>query len=382
MSSVWHQGQKLQAIVLPRVTVRSVHWFGKIERQKCKKTRAERFQIRNRPWSMQREGLSDDVKVIDGEHIADGFVVSAKVKNALAARLKKIHHMYVWAFENSPLDLNMLNKTDRAIVVIDEKQTKSKTINKILINTINYNGHQTVLPSNVSPQLDIIKLSIIKLAEPEFVKSLLCGQYTHNARQVFCAADRNTTKLLTTPMRDAVIAGPNLRKTHRRAGWYLATEFLIDVMNFEKSSVWHVLNHQTTDYQLLHATIVALMRDEESMVFGVNDVFPLVMFIHVKNIDDIKFHHLQKQLTVILKISINKIAVIQPAYQNNCHIICLVKQLLYSLPKSNKRCFQGMACGARVTSSVFEIVAIFMYSGDGGLSSHPIKLAVCSGPLR
>ena len=133
---------------------------------------------------LEREGLSEKVKVIDGGRIADGFVVSLAVKGALITRLREAHGIYVWAFGDSPLDLDMLCKTDRTIIVVSEEQTRSKTMDTALKNAIDNNGlraHQAVLPSNVSPRLDITKLPTIKLTEPEFVKSLLGGRYTHDS---------------------------------------------------------------------------------------------------------------------------------------------------------------------------------------------------------
>ena len=265
-----------------------------------------------RVWDkvLEREGLSEKVKVIGGGRIADGFVVSAAVKGALVARLQEAHHMYVWAFGDSPLDLDMLCKADRAIIVVGEEQTRSKIMDAALTNAIDYNGlraHQAVLPSNASPRLDITKLPIIKLTEPEFVKSLMCGRYTHGDLQVLCVTDRNAAKLLATPMRDAAVAGPDLREAHRRVGWYLAIEFLAEVIGLEQSPIRHVLGHQTRGYQLFHeqqTTIVALMRGGEPMAFGVNDAFPLAMFVHASDADDIKLHHLQGQLTVILVDSV------------------------------------------------------------------------------
>ena len=168
---------------------------------------------------LKREGLSEKVKVIGGGRIADGFVVSAAVKGALVAGLQEAYHMYVWAFGDSPLDLNMLRKADRAIIVVGEEQTRSKIMDAALINAIDYDGlqaRQAVLPSNALPRLDVIKLPIIKLTEPESVKSLLCGQYTHGGLHVLCATDKNAAKLLATLMRDAAVAGPDLREAHRR----------------------------------------------------------------------------------------------------------------------------------------------------------------------
>ena len=75
------------------------------------------------------------------------------------------------------------------------------------------------------------------------------------------------------------------------------------MVGLKHSSIHHVLGHQTRGYQLFHkqqTTIVALMRGREPMAVGVNDAFPLAMFVHASDADNIKLHHLQGQLTVIL----------------------------------------------------------------------------------
>lgn len=110
-----------------------------------------------------------------------------------------------------------------------------------------------------------------------------------------------------TPTRDAKIAGPVLREAHRRVGWYLATEFLVDLIGIEEYPTAHVQGHQTSGYRLLHeqqTSIVALMRGGEAMALGVNDAFPLAMFVHASHPDDIMLHHLQGQLTVVLVESV------------------------------------------------------------------------------
>lgn len=265
-----------------------------------------------RVWEkvLEREGLSGKVKLIGGGRIADGFVVSAAVKGALVARLREAHNMRVWAFGDSSLDLDMLRKADRAIIVVGDEQTRSKTMDTALTNAIDNDSlraHQAVLPRNASPRLDTIKLPLINLTEPEFIESLLGGRYTHGGLQVLCATDRNAAKLLATRMRDAAVAGPDLRESHRRVGWYLANEFLADAIGLEQCPIRHVLGQQTTGYQLFHeqqTTIVALTRGGEPMALGVSDVLPLAMFVHASDADDIKLHHLQGQLTVILVDSV------------------------------------------------------------------------------
>ena len=265
-----------------------------------------------RVWEkvLEKEGLLEKVKVIGGGRIADGFVISAAVKGALIIHLRETHRIYTWAFGDSPLDLDMLSQADQAIVVVGEEQTRSKTMDNALAKIIDSEGfsaRQTLIPGHVSVRLDVTKLPIVKLTESEFLESLLRGHYTQSGLQVFCDEDSNTAKLLATPMRDAGVAGTYLREAHRKAGWYLAINSLTSLVGIEESPIRHVLGHETKGYQLFHepqTTIVALMRGGEPMAFGVNDAFPFAMLVHAKDTDDIKLHHLNGQLTVILVDSV------------------------------------------------------------------------------
>jgi uracil phosphoribosyltransferase/phosphoserine phosphatase/adenylate kinase len=264
-----------------------------------------------RVWDkvLEREGLSKTVKVIGGGRIADGFVVTAVVKAAMVARLRDIHHMYVWAFGDSVLDLPMLSKADQAIIVVGEEQTRSKTMDAALLNAIDNESllaQQALLPSNASPRLDTTKLPLIHLTDPEFIDSIIRRRSQHPL-QVLHATDRNAAKLLMTPMRDATVAGPVLREAHRRVGWYLAIEFLAEMIGVEEYPIPHVQGHQTSGYRLCHekkTSIVALMRGGEAMAFGVNEAFPSAMFVHAKRPEDIEPHHLLQQRTVVLVDSV------------------------------------------------------------------------------
>ncbi|OCL13444.1 hypothetical protein AOQ84DRAFT_372188 [Glonium stellatum] len=265
-----------------------------------------------RVWEkvLEREGVSKTVKVIGGGRVADGFVVTAAVKAALVARLRDEYQLYVWAFGDSLLDLDMLSKADQAIVVVGEEQTRSKTMDAALMDAIDNGGlraRQAVLPSNASPRLDATRLPLVKLTEQEFVDSILCRRSRHIGLQVHHATDRGAAKLLMTPTRDATIAGPALREAHRRVGWYLATEFLTDMIGVEEYPIPHVQGHYTVGYRLSHeqqTSIVALMRGGEAMALGVNDAFPLAMFIHASRPDNINLSHLQGQLAIVLVDSV------------------------------------------------------------------------------
>jgi hypothetical protein len=103
------------------------------------------------------------VKVIGGGRISDGFVVTPAVKAKIVSRLRKVYHMYVWAFGDSPLDLPMLRKADQAIVVVIAEKDRSKTMDAALLRAIDYDGlsaQQALLPNNVSPRLDITRLPL------------------------------------------------------------------------------------------------------------------------------------------------------------------------------------------------------------------------------
>ncbi len=261
-----------------------------------------------RVWDkvLEREGLSKTVKVIGGGRIADGFVVTADVKATLVTHLRDAHHVYVWAFGDSVLDLPMMSRAHQAVVVVGEEHTRSKTMDAALMKAIRNDGllaRQVLLPSHSPPRLDTVTLPVVQLTEHRFITSVLRPR----GRQVLHATDRNAAKLLMTPTRDATFAGPALRDAHRRVGWYLATDFLSDMIGVEEYPIPHVQGHQATGHRLRYeqqTSIVALMRGGEPLALGVNDALPLAMFIHARDPDDIKPHHLERQRTVLLVDSV------------------------------------------------------------------------------
>ncbi|KAI1736867.1 uracil phosphoribosyltransferase-domain-containing protein [Xylaria scruposa] len=262
---------------------------------------------------LEAEGLSKTVKVIGGGRIADGFVVTAEVKANIISHLRNVHHMYVVAFGDSPLDLPMLGVADEAIVVVGEEETRSKTMDKALHKAIERDGlrpSQALLPTHASPRLDVVDLPIIQMNHLKFIKSILSLRrkpLTTISPLVLHATDKKVAKLLMTPTRDANINGPNLRETHRRIGWFLAAEFLTELVGLEEYAIPHVQGHQTSGFRLLgekRTSIVALMRGGEPMAFGVNDALPEAMFIHAKDPKDVLPQHVDNRDTVILVDSV------------------------------------------------------------------------------
>ncbi|KAB8199091.1 hypothetical protein BDV34DRAFT_233386 [Aspergillus parasiticus] len=53
--------------------------------------------------------------------------VTPEVMEALVGHLNKEHRLDVWAFGDSPLDLKMLSRADKAIVVVREEATRSQS---------------------------------------------------------------------------------------------------------------------------------------------------------------------------------------------------------------------------------------------------------------
>jgi len=260
---------------------------------------------------LAREGLSEKVKVIGGGRITDHsrFIVTASVKAALVSRIRDVHHMYVSAFGDSTLDLGMLGEAHEAIVVVGEEHTRSKSMEKALLHAIENDGlraSQVLLPPHASPRLDTTKLPQVRFTDKEFIGSIL-RRCKPTSLRIIHATDRSATKLLMTPMRDAMVAGPALRKAHGEVGSYLAIEFLTSMIGLEEYTTLHVQGHPTSGFQIRNeqqTTIVALMRGGEPMAYGVSSVFPHAMFVHVTQPSDIKHEHLAKQRNVLLVDSV------------------------------------------------------------------------------
>ena len=261
---------------------------------------------------LEKAGLSEVVQVIGGGRLADGYVISPDVKGSLILHLQTVHGIYVRAFGDSPVDLPMLAQAHDAIVVVGEENTRSKSMDAALLEAIDNGGlqaRQVLLPRNVSPRLDTNKLPLVDMSSRGFAESFVfdlpgnCGP----GLRILHATDKKAAKLLMTPMRDATIAGPALRDAHYNAGWYLATEFLTELLGVEEHPMKHVQGNMTTGHRLLHekeTLIVPLMRGGEPMAFGVNRAFPLASFVHARYPSDIMALHLEDVHNVILVDSV------------------------------------------------------------------------------
>lgn len=146
-----------------------------------------------------------------------------------------------------------------------------------------------------------------KFTDDLFLSKAFGRKDTHQGLAIVNAGHKDAAKLLMTPTRDATVSGPLLREAHRRVGFYLATEFLGAVIGLEEYMIPHVQGKTAQGHRLKHeskTTIVALMRGGEPLAFGINDAFPLAMFVHAKEPEDLKLPHLLDQETIILVDSV------------------------------------------------------------------------------
>ncbi|KAL4985539.1 uracil phosphoribosyltransferase-domain-containing protein [Aspergillus falconensis] len=266
-----------------------------------------------RVWEkiLEKEGLSDVVKVVGGGRIIDGLVVTPSVKECLAARAQRVHAAYTWAFGDSPVDLPMMIAAHQAIVVVGEQQNRSKSMDQELLTAMVSNrlqARQALLPNNLSPpRLDVATLPVVNLTGTAFLDSIFQHRKRPGGMRLYDATDTNAAKLLSTPMRDDTNRGPPLQTAHKNAGRYLATSYLVELIGTEKLTMRHPQGKDIAGYQLLgeeQTLIVALMRGGQPMASGIYKIFPKARFHGAKEPKDIEKEYLEGIVTVILVDSV------------------------------------------------------------------------------
>lgn len=252
-------------------------------------------------------GLGAKVTVIGGGRLSDGFVVTPDVKTSLVNRLRYKHKKQVCAFGDSPLDLGMLRAAHQAIVVTGEGKARSSAMDEALASAIkdnkDFHPFQALLPQSAKPRLDTSKVPIVYLDDDLTVESILSGRQLPTRFTAHLATDKAAAKLLATNMRDAAFTGTALRWAHKRVGFYLATEYLTELIGLESRPITHVLGHQEFGSQLLYedeTVIMAMMRGGEPMVQGVSEVIPQSMFMHAKLPEEVQPRHVEGRRTMIL----------------------------------------------------------------------------------
>ncbi|TID18320.1 PRTase-like protein [Venturia nashicola] len=258
---------------------------------------------------LRNHGLSESVRVIGGGRLSDGYVVTAEIKRELVSNLQKLYNMEVFAFGDSPLDLPMLREAhpNKRFIVVGDEKIRSKSMEDELrkdpfLSTSGY--RQILLPGTVKPRFTVEDLPVTQLDNEHILEAV------HRRQRVgteFLLATEETAMQLSTAMRNADNGGPVLREAHRRAGWYLATEYVHKIVGIEKYDIPHTQGGTTDGWRLRNekkTTIVALMRGGEPMAFGVSDAFPRAYFVHAKEPVQLKPEHVMSQKQILLVDSV------------------------------------------------------------------------------
>ncbi|KAL3428990.1 uracil phosphoribosyltransferase-domain-containing protein [Aspergillus tetrazonus] len=204
-----------------------------------------------------------------------------------------------------------MSAAHKAIVVVGEEQAWSKIMDHKLLTAIVTDGlqaSQALLPNNSSPpRLDTSRLPVVNLTDKSLLDSIFQPHKPSGDLRLYHATDSNAAKLLSTPMRDDSIQGMRFQKAHQKAGCYLATRYLVEIIGTEEFPMRHPQGKDIVGYQLLgeeRTLIVPLMRAGQPMAFGINIVFPKAQFLHAKEPKDMKKEHLEGIVTVILVDSV------------------------------------------------------------------------------
>ncbi|KAI1415755.1 uracil phosphoribosyltransferase-domain-containing protein [Hypoxylon sp. FL1857] len=259
---------------------------------------------------LSARGLLDGIDVLGSGCVTNGLIVTPTVKASLVARLRGVHDLSVCALGDSPLDLPMLKMADRAIVVVGDEKTRSKSMDSALLDAIDdgLEACQFLPRITASPRLDTTKLPVIQSLGSDFIESLIGtssrdteahSAYPHTIQ----IASMHAARLLMTPTRTAGVEGHLLRQAHSRVGWYLAVHHLTKILGLERNLIPHVEHYLTDGYSLRHegaTLIVALMRGGEPMALGISEVFPHAIFLHAFRPDDITNDRLTQSLQVVL----------------------------------------------------------------------------------
>ena len=248
------------------------------------------------------------VEVIGGARISDGLVVTPGIKAAIVERLRKHYGVQVYAFGDSEVDIPMLVAADHAFVVTGDVETRSKNMDQALLNAVRdgFRPKQILLPAGSIPRLANGPVPVVEM-DAAFATSVLARRSNASKLGRVHATDSMAAKLLMTPMRDAGIAGPGLREAHRRAGWWIATQHVSEMIGCEETKIAHVQGFQTEGYRLLDeekTVIVAMMRGGEPMALGVSEAFPAAMFVHAKTPEDLMEQHIRGQSALLLVDSV------------------------------------------------------------------------------
>ena len=108
------------------------------------------FQKRSPSWSGERKF---------GNGYGRAYIVCPEVKGNLVKHLREQHNCYVYAFGDSPLDINMLREAEKSIIVVGDVESRSKSMDGVLstnfyLQTLPKDTVQILMTKNATPRLD------------------------------------------------------------------------------------------------------------------------------------------------------------------------------------------------------------------------------------
>lgn len=259
---------------------------------------------------LRRDRPSAHVTVIGGGRVSDGLVVTPDLKANIVRRLRWRYRMQVYAFGDSEVDIPMLKAAKHAFVVTGDVETRSKRMDQALQRAVQggLRARQILLPAGSSPRLAKGMVPVVEM-DSALVTSILaaCVKKQLGAFGWTHATESMAAKLLMSPMRNAYVSGPALREAHRKAGWWLATQHVSEMIGCEKTGRANIQSRWTEGYRLLgeeKTLIVALMRRGEPMALGVSEAFPAAIYFHANAPEDLEKRHVAEKRTVLLVDSV------------------------------------------------------------------------------
>jgi uracil phosphoribosyltransferase len=240
--------------------------------------------------------------------LRQGYVVTPEVKSQIVAHLQEKHGLFVWAFGDGLVDMPMLKQAHRSIVVTRDDPTRSQLMGTALQQAVDQDdlfARQLVFETDTSaayPREELVSvLPAVDLFTRRFDDEMLRSPPL--SERFIEATGKTASQLLCSSTRDRNVSSVALRKAHKRAGWYLAVEYLTHAIGLEKYTIQTVQGKPTNAFRLKEEAktlIVPLMRGGEPMAMGVSEAFPLATFVHAKVPSDLQAKHLNDQATVIL----------------------------------------------------------------------------------
>jgi uracil phosphoribosyltransferase len=251
---------------------------------------------------LERELPGSNIVVIGSNSTRNGYVVTPETKANLVTILQDNHGIHVCAIGDSLVDVGMLTKADRSFVVVGPEHGRSKSVESTLIKAFKENGHrarQILFPPDSAPRLTEKALPKANFDAASFLAEL---EKPHGLKFVH-ATNKTAAKLLAADSRNVDIHGLNLHRVHRKIGWYLATEYVSEMVGVEAFDMVSAQKQTTDGHRLRNESqtcIVPLMRGGEPFARGVWEAFPSAMFLHAKEAKDVQAEHLAGKWTVIL----------------------------------------------------------------------------------